>query len=370
MSMTIPLVDLQAQYQRIGPEIDAAIRRVLGHTGFILGREVEEFEAAFAAFCNVAYCVGVDSGTAALHLALEACDIGPGDEVITTPFTFFATVETIVQAGAKPVLVDIDPATYNIDPSRIEDAVTPRTKAILPVHLYGQPAEMDVILDVARRHHLKVIEDAAQAHGALYKGKRAGSLGDIACFSFYPSKNLGAYGDAGAVVTNDAALAEKVRLLRNHGRITKYEHQTVGWGYRLDALQAAILGAKLPHLEEWNEARRARAARYNALLADTDLVLPYEPEHVRAIYHCYTVRSTARDALAAFLRQRGIDVGIHYPIPMHLQPALKGIGYRAGDFPISERYSQMVLSLPMYPELTDEQMQYISDAIHAFMDRQ
>jgi len=367
LETTIPLVDLKAQYQQIGPEIDAAIQRVLGHTGFILGREVGSFESDFAKYCDVTYGVGVASGTAALHLALEACNVGPGDEVITTPFTFFATVEAIMQTGAKPVFVDIDPATYNIDPSRLEEAVSPHTKAILPVHLYGQPAEMDTVLEVARRNGLVVIEDAAQAHGALYKERKVGSLGDIACFSFYPSKNLGAYGDAGAVVTNDAELAERVRTGRNHGRSTKYEHENLGWGYRLDALQAAILGAKLPHIDEWNRARRAHAQHYNDLLADLDVVRPFEPDHLQAVYHCYTIRVERRDELIPFMREQGIAVGVHYPVPMHLQAALQDLGYQRGDFPVSEQFATQVISLPMYPELTESQQERVSSALHQFM---
>ena len=369
MTTTIPLVDLKAQYQQISPEIDAAIQRVLGHTGFILGREVESFERDFAQYCDVAYGVGVASGTAALHLALEAYDVGPGDEVITTPFTFFATVEAIIQTGAKPVFVDIDPATYNLDPSHLEDAVTPRTKVIIPVHLYGQPAEMDALLEIAKRNGMAVIEDAAQAHGALYKERKVGNLGDVACFSFYPSKNLGAYGDAGAIVTNDAELAEQVRTGRNHGRSTKYEHEEVGWGYRLDALQAAILGVKLTHIDQWNRARQAHAQRYNDLLADLDVVRPFEPEHLQAVYHCYTIRVEQRDELITFMQEQGVAVGVHYPVPMHLQSALRDLGYERGDFPVSEQFATQVISLPMYPELIETQQERVSAALHQFMDR-
>jgi dTDP-4-amino-4,6-dideoxygalactose transaminase len=362
----IPLVDLKAQYQAIQPEIDAAMQRVVHNTSFILGKEVSEFEKNFAAFCQTQYCVGVDSGTAALHLALLICDIKPGDEVITTTHTFVATAEVISLVGAKPVLVDIDPRTYNIDPNKIEAAITPRTRAIIPVHLYGQPAEMDPILDIAKRHHLRVIEDAAQAHGAEYRGKRAGTMGDVACFSFYPGKNLGAYGDAGALVTNSEELANRARMLRNHGRVDKYEHQIVGYGYRLDALQAAILGAKLPHLDAWNARRRDIADRYTELLTNSDLVLPYCPPHITPIYHIYAVLSKHRDALLTHLKTRGIEAGIHYPIPLHLQPVYKNLGYKRGDFPIAERVADEELSLPMYPEMTDAQMEQIVRAVKEF----
>lgn len=361
--MAIPLVDLKAQYRSIQGEIDAAIRRVVESAAFILGPEVNAFEEAFASYCEANYAVGVDSGTAALFLALKACGIGPGDEVITTPFTFISTAEVISQTGARPVFVDIDPATYNLSPERIEAAITPYTRAIIPVHLYGQPAEMDEIRAIAQAHRLWVIEDAAQAHGARYKGRRVGSLGDIACFSFYPSKNLGAYGDAGAVVTNNAELAARVRSLRDHGRSSKYLHEELGWGLRLDALQAAILRAKLPHLDAWNAARRERASRYAELLAGSAVVTPTALPYVEHVYHCYVVRTPHRDDVVKALQARGIGVGIHYPIPLHLQPAYKSLGYANGAFPISEQYSREVLSLPMYPELTEQQQREVATAI-------
>jgi dTDP-4-amino-4,6-dideoxygalactose transaminase len=364
--MTIPLVDLKAQYASIKPEIDAAIQRVITNTSFILGKEVSEFEKNFAAFCQAQHCVGTDSGTAALHLALLLCDVKPGDEVITTTHTFIATAEVISVIGAKPVFVDIDPRTYNIDPQQIERAITPRTKAIIPVHLYGQPAEMDAILAIARKHNLRVIEDAAQAHGAEYRGKRAGSMGDIACFSFYPGKNLGAYGDAGAIVTNNAELAECARLLRNHGRRDKYEHLIVGYGYRLDALQAAILGAKLPHLDAWNARRRAIADYYTELLTNTDVITPYVPPHITPIYHIYCIRHKNRDGLQKHLQARGIETGIHYPIPLHLQPVYQNLGYKVGDFPNAEKAANEILSLPIYPELTDAQVEMIVQAVKEF----
>lgn len=366
--MTIPLVDLKAQYATIKPEIDAAMSRIVTNTSFILGKEVAEFEKNFAAFSRVQHCVGTDSGTAALHLALLICDVKPGDEVITTTHTFIATAEVISLTGAKPVFVDIDPRTYNIDPAAIERAITPRTKALLPVHLYGQPAEMDAILEIARKHNLRVIEDAAQAHGAEYRGKRAGSMGDVACFSFYPGKNLGAYGDAGALVTNNQELADRARMLRDHGRRSKYEHQIVGYGYRLDALQAAILGAKLPHLDAWNARRREIADLYTELLTNADVVTPYVPPYITPIYHIYCIRhpSGNRDGLLAHLKAHGIEAGIHYPIPLHLQPVYENLGYKIGDFPNTEKAAKEILSLPMYPELTNAQVQQIVDAVKEF----
>ncbi len=353
--MPIPLVDLKAQYQSIKPEIDDAIQRVVDNTSFIMGKEVSDFEAAFAEYCGVDYAIGVSSGTGALFLALLGYNIGPGDEVITTPFTFFATGEAISQVGARPVFVDIDPVTYNIDPALIEAAITPFTKAIMPVHLYGQPADMDTINEIAERHDLVVIEDAAQAHGSFYKGKRAGNLGDAACFSFYPSKNLGCYGDGGAVVTNDEKLAERVRKLRDHGRITKYEHDELGYGHRIDAIQTAILAAKLPHLDDWNEGRRQRAAYYDELLSDTSMITPRNHPETIPVYHCYTVRTANRDAMVESLQAAHIGVGVHYPIPLHLQPAYNFLELEVGSYPVSEQMAGEVMSLPLYAELTVEQ---------------
>ncbi len=364
--MTIPLVDLKAQYRSIQPEIDAAMQRVVTNTSFILGKEVAEFEKNFAAFCHAPYAVGTDSGTAALHLALLICGVQPGDEVITTTHTFVATSEVISVIGARPVFVDIDPRTYNLDPDAVARAITPRTRVILPVHLYGQPAEMDPLLELARRHNLKVIEDAAQAHGSEYRGRRAGTMGDLACFSFYPGKNLGAYGDAGAIVTNNEEYAARARMLRDHGRKDKYRHQMVGYGYRLDALQAAILGAKLPHLDGWNARRREIANRYTELLQGTRLVTPYVPAHISAVYHLYVIRARNRDGLKEHLKARGIETGIHYPIPLHLQPVYEGLGYRKGDFPHAEQAAEDILSLPMFPELTEPQILQIVDAVIEF----
>ena len=354
----ISMVDLKAQYSAIKPEIDAAIQRVVNNTSFIMGPEVTQFEQAFSQVSGACYNVGVASGTAALHLALLACDVGRGDEVITSPFTFFATGEAISQTGATPVFVDIETDTYNLDPALVERAITPRTKAIIPVHLYGQVAEMNEILDIARRYNLRVIEDAAQAHAAEYRGRRAGSLGDLSCFSFYPSKNLGCYGDGGLVAGNDEELIKRVRKLRDHGRMSKYEHDELGWGYRLDAMQAAILGAKLPHLEAWTEARRSHAAHYNELLAGSDIVTPIARPYNRHVYHCYVVRTPRRDELAAV---------IHYPLPLHLQPAYRDLGHRAGSLPVSEACSQQVISLPMYPELTDAQIERVTTTVKSFV---
>jgi len=369
--MQIPLVDLKAQYAQIKPEIDAAIQRVLDHTGFILGQEVANFEQAFAEYVDAKDAVGVASGTAALRLALQACGIQPGDEVITVAHTFFATAEAISQIGARPIFVDIDPQTYTIDPNWVEDELNKRSdgrlRAIIPVHLYGQPADMDALVDIAQRHDLWVIEDAAQAHGAKYKGRRCGSIGHLACFSFYPSKNLGAYGDAGMVTGNDEALLAKVRRLRDHGRTRKYEHQEIGWGERLDALQAAILGAKLPHLEAWTEARRGHARRYTKLLAGCDVVTPYEAPWVRHVYHLYVIRTSRRNDLLAHLRARGIGAGVHYPIPLHRQPAYLREGYGDVRLPVTEQAAAEMVSLPMYPELGEGQIAYVAEAVKEFL---
>ena len=364
--MPIPLVDLKAQYQTIKTEVDAAIQRVLDDTSFIMGPEVEAFEEEFAAFCGAKHAVGTDSGTAALHLALLVLGTGPGDEVITTTHSFISTAETIALTGARPVFVDIDAHTYNIDPDRIEEAITPRTRAVIPVHIYGQPVEMDAVLDIARRHDLRVIEDAAQAHGAVYRGRPVGTLGDVACFSFYPGKNLGAYGDAGCLVTDDADLAGRARMLRNHGRQDKYEHLVNGYGYRLDGIQAAVLRVKLNHLKDWTDRRRQNARIYNELLSDGGIGLPYEPEHVRAVYHLYVIRVRERDALLTHLNGRGIGAGIHYPIPLHLQPVYRQLGYGRGAFPLAEEATDHMLSLPMYPELTRGQIEEVAASVLEF----
>lgn len=368
MAATVPLVDLKAQYRTIQPQIDAAIQRVVENTSFIMGAEVSAFEEAFAAFCGVAHCVGVSSGTAALELVLRALDVPPGAEVITSAHTFIATAEAISAIGATPVFVDVQPDSYNLDPARLEQAITPHTRAIIPVHLYGHPAQMDAIRDVAARHNLPVIEDAAQAHGAEWQGAKAGTLGTVACFSFYPGKNLGAYGDAGAVTTDDPALAERVSLLRNHGRHSKYIHEIKGFGQRMDALQAAILAAKLPHLAGWTDARRRLAARYSAKLATFELETPTVQPQANPAWHLYVIRTPRRDELLAHLQSRGIGAGIHYPVPLHLQPAYKELGHQPGDLPVTEAVADSCLSLPLYPEMTDAQQDRIIAAIAEFLD--
>jgi dTDP-4-amino-4,6-dideoxygalactose transaminase len=348
----VPYLDLKAQYQSIKPEIDAAIARVLDSCQFVLGPEVAAFEQEFAAYCGTAECIALNSGTSALHLALLAGGVGPGDEVITVPFTFVASVAAVTYTGARPVLVDIDPRSFTMDPSAIEAAITPRTKAILPVHLYGQPADMDPIMEIARRHRLVVIEDAAQAHGAKYKGRPVGSIGDMACFSFYPGKNLGAYGEGGAVTTSNPEYARTVRMLRDWGQDRKYHHQLRGFNYRMEGFQGAILRVKLRHLERWTEARRAVVRQYDELLADSGVETPTEMPWARHVYHVYTLRTDDRDGLQASLQAEGIQTGIHYPVPVHLQPAYADLGYGRGAFPRSEAAAEQVLSLPLYPELS------------------
>ena len=361
----IPLVDLKAQYRSIKPEIDAAVLRVLDSAQFILGPEVEAFERDFAAYCGTREAIGLNSGTSALHLAFLAAGIGPGDEIITVPFTFIATVSTIVYAGATPVFVDIEADHYTMDPAKLEAAITSRTKAIVPVHLYGQPADMDPILEIARRRGIPVIEDAAQSHGADYKGRRCGSMSTMACFSFYPGKNLGAYGEGGAVVTSDPDLARRIRVLRSWGEERRYEHALKGYNYRMDGIQGAILGVKLRHLERWTEQRRSRAAAYRRALAGAPAVLPVERADVRHVYHVFAVRLKQRDAWRARFAELGIQTGVHYPIPVHLQPAHRDLGYERGAFPVSEVVAAEILSLPIYPELTDEQIETIGGALSA-----
>lgn len=355
----IPLVDLKAQYAAIKPEIDTAMQAVMDSTAFINGPQVRSFEESFAAFCGARHAVGVQSGTSALHLALMACGIGPGDEVIVPSMTFIATAEMIGRSGARPVFADVDLRTCNLDSGSLERAITPRTKAVIVVHLYGQPAEMDPILAVAQRHGLRVIEDAAQAHGAEYRGRRAGTLGDVATFSFYPGKNLGAYGDAGAVVTNDDRIAEEVRLLRNHGRRSKYTHEREGFNYRLDTLQAAVLEVKLRHLEAWNGARRRIAGLYRQHLSGLPVELPHEAEHLRSVYHLFVIRVQNRDGILAHLTENGIGAGVHYPVALHMQPAYDFLGYRPDDLPLSRAAGETVLSLPIYPEMTEVQVEQV-----------
>jgi dTDP-4-amino-4,6-dideoxygalactose transaminase len=368
--MPVPFVDLQAQYRSIKAEVDAAIQRVLDTSAFILGREVEAFEGAFAEYVGARECVGVSNGTAAIQLALQACGVGPGDEVIVPANTFFATAEAVSTAGATPVFADCDPVTYNIDAGKIEAAITPRTRAVIPVHLYGQPADLDAVFEVAGRHDLLVIEDAAQAHGARYRGGRVGARGLAGCFSFYPGKNLGAYGEGGAVVTNDPGVARRLRMLRDHGSEQKYRHEVVGYNFRLEGIQGAVLGVKLKHLDDWNALRRRHAARYRELLAPLAdsgaLGLPVEADYAEHVYHLFVVRTDARDSLQRYLSAAGVQTGIHYPVPVHLQPAYAALGHKEGDFPNSESQAKRVLSLPMFAELTEQQLRYVAAALADF----
>jgi dTDP-4-amino-4,6-dideoxygalactose transaminase len=359
----IPLVNLKIQHQSIRAELDAALARVLDTCQFALGSEVVAFEEEFAAYCGAKHGVAVNSGTSALHLALLAAGVGPGDEVITVPFTFVATVAAIGYTGARARFVDIDPRTYTMDPSKLEAAITPHTKAILPVHLYGQPADMDPILAIARKRRLVVIEDAAQAHGAEYKGRRSGGLGDLGCFSFYPSKNLGACGEAGMVTTSNPEFLRTLRMLRDWGAEVKYQHVLKGFNYRMEGFQGAVLRVKLRHLPQWTEARRAHAAQYGKLLAGAGVEPPVEMPYARHVYHVYAVRAQRRDALMEALHKDEIATGIHYPIPIHLLQAHADLGYKEGDFPEAERAAKETLSLPLFAELTEDQVRTVCDAV-------
>jgi len=364
----VPFLDLRVQYAAIREDLAGVWQRVLESSAFAGGPFVADFEKEFAPFCGCAFALGVGSGTAALWLTLRGLGVGAGDEVITTPNTFIATAEAISFCGATPVFVDVDPQKYTMDPNLLEAAITSRTKAIIPVHLYGQPADMDPILAAAQHYGLFVVEDACQAHGAEYKGRKAGSLGHASCFSFYPGKNLGAYGEAGAVVTNDAELAQKIRVLRDHGQTQRYEHAVIGWNDRMDGLQGAVLSVKLKHLDEWNEARRAHARLYSRLLDRLEPVtLPREADYARHVYHIYAIRVPHRDALAAALRQQDIWCGIHYPVPIHLQKAYEFLGYGPGRFPVAEQSAREVLSLPMFPELTTQQVETVATGITSFL---
>lgn len=366
--MQVPFLDLKAQYQSIKLEINNAIQQVLDSCAFAGGPFVQAFEKQFSEFCGCDHCIGVGSGTEALWLALLALGVGPGDEVITVPNTFIATAEAISFCGAAPVFVDIDERTYTMNPERIEAAITSRTKAIIPVHIFGQTADMDPITEIARKHGLYVIEDACQAHGAQYKGKPAGSMGDAGCFSFYPGKNLGAYGEAGAVTTNNAPLAEKIAMLRDHGQSKKYYHDKIGWNARMDGMQGAVLSVKLNYLPAWNRARRENAAIYNNLLSGIHgLILPYEADDITHVYHVYAIRTWQRDALLKYLTDEGIYCGIHYPVPVHLQEAYSKSGIENNGLKVSERVASELLSLPMFPELTDEQQERVKDKIKEFL---
>src|SRR5438128_1887499 len=363
MHIRVPFLDLNSHHAALRSELDRAIREVIDSGAFAGGPFVEKFEADFASYCGCRYAIGVGSGTEALGLSLLACGVGAGDEVITVSNTFMATAEAITYSGARPVFVDVNETTYTMDPAGLEEALSPRTKTIIPVHLFGQPADMDPILEFARNHNLSVIEDAAQAHGSKYKGRTAGTLGDAGCFSFYPSKNLGAYGEAGAIVTNDEELSQKLRLLRDHGSTSKYVHAIVGYNFRMEEIQAAVLNVKLPHLDDWNDQRRNRALIYNDLLKDCGVGLPRAMDYARHIYHVYAIQSDNRDALQKHLTANGIQTGVHYPIPIHLQPAYASLGYRQGDLAVTERLSERVLSLPMFPELGEDQQRQVANVL-------
>ncbi|MEA3274499.1 MAG: DegT/DnrJ/EryC1/StrS family aminotransferase [Pseudomonadota bacterium] len=359
----VPFLDLKAQFASIERELLAAASRTLASTQYVLGNEVGAFEEEFADYSGGKFGVGVNSGTSALHLALLAAGVGPGDEVITVSCTFVATVAAVDYAGARPVFVDVDPRTLNMDVTKVEAAITERTKAILPVHLHGQPADLDPILGIARRHNLVVIEDAAQAHSAEYKGRRVGSIGDLGCFSFYPGKNLGACGEGGMVVTNNEDFAQRIRMLRDWGQSRKYRHDYKGFNYRMEGIQGAILRVKLRHLDAWTEARRRHAESYNELLADAGVRTPVQEDYARHVYHVYAVRTPGRDAIQQALQAREIQTGIHYPIPVHLQKVYAEFGYSEGDFPVTEQAATELLSLPMFPELKRSQVEEVCDAV-------
>ncbi|MGC1404825.1 MAG: DegT/DnrJ/EryC1/StrS family aminotransferase [Thermodesulfobacteriota bacterium] len=400
--MNIPFLDLKTQYESIKEEIQSALRQVIENTAFAGGPFVAKFEKSFADFCQCQYAIGVGSGTEALWMALLALGVGPGDEVITVPNTFIATAEAISFTGATPVFVDVDERTCTMDPNRLEDylkkhqakgkrkkekgetaprssSIAPgspmayeqramssgsRVKAVIPVHLYGQPADMDPILEVAQKYGLFVVEDSCQAHGAEYKGRRAGSIGDAGCFSFYPGKNLGAYGEAGAVVTDNGELADKLRMFRDHGQSQRYYHDLVGWNGRMDGFQGAVLGVKINYLEEWNKKRRENAKRYNKYLSRLDgIILPQEADYARHIYHIYPIRVKNRDRVMEALMEKGINCGIHYPLPVHLQKAYEFLGHKQGDFPVAEKIASELLSLPMFPELTEKQIEYVAKTL-------
>lgn len=363
----VPFLDLHAQYHSIRAEISEAIQRVLEDSAFTSGPYVEKFEREFADFCGANHAVATSNGTSALWMTLLAAGVAPGDEVITAPNTFIATAEAISFAGAQPVFVDVDQRSYTMVPELLQKAITPRTKAIIPIHLFGQPANMDPIMEIATKHNILVIEDACQAHGALYRSRPAGTLGIAGCFSFYPGKNLGAYGEAGAVVTNDSVLAEKVRKLRDHGQLRKYHHTVIGWNGRMDGIQGAILSVKLKYLSRWNEARRAIAAEYNRLLGGlSEIILPSEMEYARHVYHIFAIRTKNRDALSSHLADKGITCLIHYPVPVHLQEAYRHLDLQPGTFPIAEQCATELLSLPMFPEMTSAQIESVTTGIKDF----
>jgi len=366
MADHIPYFDLPAQIRAIRKELDQALARTLDNCSFCLGPDVAQFEKEFAEYCGAKHCVGFNSGTSALHVAMLSLGVGPGDEVLTTPFTFVATSWAISYVGAKPVFVDIDDTTFNINPAWLDKAVSPRTKAVLPVHLYGQPFDVDAVLNVCRKHKLPMVEDACQSHGAKYRGKTIGTFGEISCYSFYPGKNLGACGEGGALVTNNPDLAARAKSLREHGSTKRYFHDEIGFNYRMEGFQGAVLGVKLKHLPNWTAERRRVARRYSECLKDTPLQLPREADFAESVWHLYVVRHPRRDELKKFLEEQGVGCAIHYPIPLHLQKAYAHLGHRAGDFPVAEKAARECLSLPIYPELTDAQIGRVVEAIKGF----
>ncbi len=360
---TVPYLDLRAQYRTLRSEVLRALEEVCESTSFAQGRATSEFEAKFAAYCGVDHCISLNSGTSALHLALRCLDVGPGDEVVTVSMTFIATAWAISYVGATPVFVDIDPVRRTLNPDNLEAAITSRTKAIIPVHLYGMPAEMDRIKEIAERHGMPVIEDAAQAHGARYRGRRVGQFGQIACFSFYPSKNLGAYGEGGALITNDASIAQRARSLRDHAQSQKYLHDEIGYNYRMDSFQGAVLSIKLKHLDEWNTARIDCARQYTELLKDSSYKLPAHMSDSECVWHCYVIETPERDRVRSALQDVGIQSAIHYPVPIHLQKAYAHLDYRSGDLPVTEALCEHCLSLPIYPELSKEKMSRVASVL-------
>ncbi|MDE3067225.1 MAG: DegT/DnrJ/EryC1/StrS family aminotransferase [Verrucomicrobiota bacterium] len=366
MAENIPYFDLPAQIRGIRGEIDAALARTVDHCSFCLGPDVAQFETDFARYIGAAHCVGFNSGTSALHVAMRLLGLGPGDEVITTPFTFVATSWAVSYCGAKPVYVDIDDATFNLNPKLMEHAITPRTKAVLPVHLYGHPFDAKAVLEVCRKHRLPLVEDAAQAHGARYHGQVVGAFGEMSCFSFYPGKNLGACGEGGALVTHNAAFDRRARALREHGSTVRYHHDEVGYNYRMEGFQGAVLGVKLKHLAKWTAERRRVAHRYHELLADTPLQLPREAPGAESAYHIYAVRHPRRDDLKKHLEAHGVGSALHYPLPLHLQKCYAALGHKPGDFPVAEKAAREVLSLPIYPELTEAQILRVAAAVKNF----
>ncbi len=362
--MNVPFLDLKAQHAAIKEEVADALQQVMEKTAFAGGPYVKAFEDDFASFCGCTHCAGVGSGTEALWAALIALGVGPGDEVITAANTFIATAEAVSFCGAKPVFVDVEEKTCNIDPAKIEKAITPKTKALIPVHLFGQTADMDPVMELAKKHKLAVIEDASQAHDAEYKGRRAGSIGDAGCFSFYPGKNLGAYGEAGAVVTNSSEIDAKIKMFRDHGQSKKYHHSMIGWNGRMDGFQGAVLSVKLKHLPAWTESRRKNARMYNEMLSGIDgIELPVEEAHNKHVYHLYVIRMKNRDAVMTHLQDNGVACGIHYPVPLHLTDAYRSLKYDRGDFPVAEQCADEYISLPMFPELTEEHIRYVAEIL-------